>query len=93
MGDRRIRQAVLAERYEFTLHALEEMDDDDLTETDVRQSLLDGQVVAKLTADPRGPRLVVRGELKARVVEVVVRFLPSGVLRVITVYLVRSDEG
>ena len=41
-----IDRAVLADKYEFTRHALDEMDDDELTETDVRQALLHGKVVA-----------------------------------------------
>jgi hypothetical protein len=63
------------------------MDDDGLTEADVLHVLRTGKVVAELTNDPRGPRLVLRGAPKRSTegVEVVCRFLPSGVLRVITV--------
>lgn len=74
--------------YEFTVHALEEMDEDDLDEADVRQALLHGDIRAELTDDPRGIRFVVRGttQNKDRELEVVCRFLPSGLLRIITVY-------
>ncbi|MBI3182034.1 MAG: YgiT-type zinc finger protein [Myxococcales bacterium] len=48
---RRIRQAVIGRLYEFTRHALEEMDDDGLSETDVRFALLRGEVVASLGDD------------------------------------------
>jgi hypothetical protein len=40
MGLRRIRGAVRQGKYEFTLHALEEMDEDDLDESEVRRVLL-----------------------------------------------------
>jgi hypothetical protein len=88
VGTRRIRGAVRKGRYEFTLHALEEMDEDDLSESDVRSLLERGRVVARLVRDPRGARLVVRGtpERSEGPVEVVCRFLPSGRLRIITVY-------
>ncbi len=87
MGIRRIRAAVRKGRYEFTLHALEEMDEDDMGEADVRSALLDGRVIATLGADPRGIRLVVRGTARKRdaSIEVVCRFLPSGMMRIITV--------
>jgi len=88
MGLKSIRQKIREGRYEFTVHALEEMDEDDLDETDVRQAVLHGSISAELTDDPRGTRFVVRGTTsdKDREVEVVCRFLPSGLLRIITVY-------
>ncbi len=86
MSIRRIRRAVREDRYEFTIHALEEMDEDDLTDADVRDTLLQGKVVGKLSDDPRGIRFLVRGTTKGAVeVEVVCRFMPSGLLRIIAV--------
>lgn len=88
MGIKRIRRAIREGRYEFTVHALEEMDEDDLTEADVRHTVLHGDISAELTDDPRGTRFVVRGTTsdKDREMEMVCRFLPSGLLRIITVY-------
>ena len=43
------------------MHALDEMDEDLLTEGDVRRALLNCQLRAKLVDDPRGVRFVVRG--------------------------------
>ena len=92
MSIRRIRRAVREDHYEFTIHALEEMDEDDLTDTDVRQTLLQGRVVARLSDDPRGIRFVVRGTPKDGVaeIEVVCRFLPSSLLRIITAYVLEE---
>jgi len=53
MSIRRIRRAIREGRYEFTLHALEEMDEDDITEADVAQVVIAGSLVATLTDDPR----------------------------------------
>ena len=88
MGIKRIRRAIREERYEFTIHALEEMDDDDLDETDVRYAVLHGEISSELTDDPRGIRFVVLGNTQdeSRSLEVVCRFLPSGLLRIITAY-------
>jgi len=87
MSMTRIRQAVHQMQYEFTAHAIEEMDDDGLTEADVRRVLLSGSIGATLADDPRGLRFVVRSEVHDSEVEVVCRFLPSGILRIITVYV------
>ena len=92
MGIKRIRRAIREERFEFTIHALEEMDEDDLDETDVRFGILHGEISSELTDDPRGIRFVVLGntEDQTRSPEVVCRFLPSGLLRVITVYQIEE---
>jgi hypothetical protein len=65
------------------------MDEDSLTEEDIRWVILQGEVVAELTDDPRGNRFVVRGKPRHNDddIEVVCRFLPSGLLRIITVYV------
>ena len=92
MPIRRIRRAVREGRFEFTLHALDEMDEDDLTDADVRETILRGRVAQTLRGDPRGLRFVVRGRAPARhdEVEVVCRFLPSRKMRIITVYRVED---
>ena len=88
MAIKRIRRAIREGRYEFTVHALEEMDEDDLNESDVRYGILHGEISSELTDDPRGIRFVVLGNTQDqnRSLEVVCRFLPSGLLRIITVY-------
>lgn len=88
MGLRRIRRAIREDRYEFTVHALEEMDEDDLDEAAVREAFLSGRLTAELTDDPRGTRFIVRGSAQNQrcEIEIVCRFLPSGLLRIITVY-------
>ncbi|MCI0351313.1 MAG: DUF4258 domain-containing protein [Acidobacteriales bacterium] len=92
MGIRRIRRAVREDRYQFSVHALEEMDDDNLAEEDIRRVILHGVVAAELVDDPRGVRFVVRGKPVGDDcdVEVVCRFLPSGLLRIITVYMLED---
>lgn len=88
MGTRRIRRAVRDGLYEFTLHAIEEMDEDGLAEADVVAVLLKGKLGGRSTKDRRGVRFVVRGRISGidRAADVVCRFLPSGVLRIIAAY-------
>ena len=62
MGLKRIRRAIRDGRYEFTVHALEEMDEDGLDESDIRYGILHGGICAELTEDPRGIRFVVLGK-------------------------------
>jgi hypothetical protein len=92
MSMRRIRSAVREGRYSYSVHALEEMDDDHLLESDVHEVIMRGKIVSKLTGDLRGIRFVVRGTTgEERIeVEIVCRFLPSGILRIITVYAVED---
>lgn len=68
------------------------MDDDNLSLADVRTVLLHGALHATQDDDPRGTRYIVRGGVNDEDVEVVCRFLSSGILWIITVYLV-SDAG
>jgi hypothetical protein len=88
MGLKRIKRAVKEDHYQFSAHALEQADEDSLTEEDVRHAILNGVLSATLTDDPRGERFIVCGISHAGDcrIEVVCRFLPSGLLRIITVW-------
>jgi hypothetical protein len=92
MSVRRIRLAAREGRYAYSVHALEEMDDDDLLDSDVLEVLMRGKVVATLTGDQRGPRFVVSGLAadNQTQVEVICRFLPTAILRIITVYAINE---
>lgn len=86
-GIREIRERIRTKNYEFTGHAEEEREEDDLAVADLRGAVLTGRVVQILTNDPRGNRYVVRGKARdEREIEVVCRFLVSGKLRILTVY-------
>jgi hypothetical protein len=92
VGIRRIRRALREGRYEYSVHALEEMDDDHLADSDVYKAMMHGKVVNTLTGDSRGTRFVVRG-MPAREgpeIEIVCRFIPSAILRIITVYAIEE---
>lgn len=86
---RRIRRAIRQKRYQMTDHALEEADADNLTLDDILKVLLNGDLDATYTEDPRGPRYVIRGDVYEDPVDVVCRFRSDGrLLIIITVYVV-----
>jgi hypothetical protein len=87
----RMRQAIREQRYRISSHANEEMSEDDLLAEDIESIILTGQITRKFTRDPRGTRYEVTGDtMNGRHACVVCRFLPSGVLRIITAYV---EEG
>ena len=86
---RRIRRAVRTKQYQITDHALEKADADDLTLDDILYILLNGELDSIYTADPRGSRYVLRGNVSDNLVDVVCRFRSNGTLLIIiTVYVV-----
>lgn len=84
------RRRIVAGRYELTQHAKDEAADDQLDVEDIEHVVLTGRIAKTLTKDERGIRYVLAGVSKSKKdVEVVCRILPSGKMRVITVYLKR----
>ncbi len=83
----RIQRAMREQRYRISSHANEEMSEDNLVAKDVENVILRGRVIRKFTRDPRGTRYEIAGHtLGGRRARVVCRFLPSGVLLIITAY-------
>jgi len=83
----RIQRAIRDQRYRISSNANEEMSEDNLVAEDVENVILRGRIMRKFTRDPRGTRYEVAGEARdGRGARAVCRFLPSGVLLVITVY-------
>jgi len=83
----RMHQAIREQRYRISSHANEEMSADDLVAEDIESIILTGQIARKFTHDPRGTRYEVVGDtMDRRSACVVCRFLPSGVLLIITAY-------
>ncbi len=87
---RRIRDCIRSLTYVVSLHAAEELDDDDLTILDLETIILTGQItVRQRDRKTREVKLVVRGHtIEGRAAETIVKFNRIGILFVITVYLV-----
>jgi acyl-CoA reductase-like NAD-dependent aldehyde dehydrogenase len=87
----RLRQAIRQQRYRISSHANEEMSEDNLEANDVERIILTGNIARRFSRDPRGTRYEVIGEsTDGRSAAVVCRFLPSGVLLIITAYEVEA---
>jgi hypothetical protein len=82
-----LRAAIRSNNYEYSQHALEEMDEDELSDADVREVILRGGIRAELTDDPRGVRYLVKGKSGSIDVEIIVRFAAEEQVRIITVYV------
>jgi len=85
---KRMRESVRTGAYVMTLHAEEEMDDDDLTVFDIESAILTGRIVERQRGRSSVERkYLVRGETLAGDAAVIVaRFGPTGSLVIITVY-------
>ncbi len=83
----RLRAAIRTNNYEYSQHALEEMDEDDLSDADVREAILHGGVRAELTDDPRSIRYLVKGQAGSIDIEIIARFTAEDSIRIITVYV------
>jgi hypothetical protein len=83
----RMQRAVREQRYRISSHANEEMSEDNLVSEDVENAILRGRITRKFTRDPRGTRYELMGDTTdGRQARIVCRFLPSGMLLVITAY-------
>lgn len=87
----KIREAIRSGNYDMTLHALEEMADDNLRIVDIESAVLNGKIVNRQVDDPRGAKYVVQGicSTQSTLVGVVGRFKETGVFLIITVYAIK----
>jgi hypothetical protein len=85
----RVRDLVRALNYAVSIHAAEELEDDDLTILDLENIVLAGQVVERQRdRQTRENKILIRGRtLGGSEAETVVKLGPAGTLFVVTVYL------
>ena len=83
----RIRSAVLRIDYVVTLHAKQELQEDELTLLELEKILLDGTIVERQTDLKTGEaKYRVRGSIPGEEVEAIVKFGPDDCPVIITVY-------
>jgi hypothetical protein len=77
----------------MSVHAMEEMAEDDLDIVDVEQALLTGQLIRTEKDDPRGTKYVVEGFAidGETAIGVVGRFLGSERYLIITIYEIAKE--
>ena len=86
---KRMREKVRKRQYVMTLHAEEEMNDDDLTIYDVERGILTGQIIERQRDLDTGEwKYLINGQtLAGGEVVVVAKLSVTGKLVIITVYL------
>ena len=86
---RRMREEIRTRQYVMTLHADEEMNDDDLTIFDVERGILTGGIMERQKDYDTGEwKYVVQGQTVAgNEISVVAKLSPTNRLVIITVYL------
>lgn len=83
----KIRHKIIDRDYYLSVHAEEEMMNDNLERSDVEHAILKGVIEKKLTEDIRGTRYRIEGPAaNGRIIHVVCRFKEQGNLLVITAY-------
>ena len=83
----RIREKIRLKEYDMTIHAMEEMAEDDLDILDIEEAVLNGRVVRTNRHDSRGFRYTVEGLTSdEKLVGVVGRFIGTSRFLIITVY-------
>ncbi|NOX63054.1 MAG: DUF4258 domain-containing protein [Chloroflexi bacterium] len=90
-----MRHLVRTRQYVMTLHAEEEMNDDDLTIFDVEHCILNGEIVERQRDRKTGERkyLIQGRTLSNEGVIVVVKLSITGKLVIITVYRIHGGNG
>ena len=85
----RIRVLVRSLNYVVSIHAAEELEDDNLTILDLENIILTGRIVERQKdRETREPKIVIQGRtLDGREAEAIVKVSLTGILYFITVYL------
>ena len=91
----RIREAIRSAEYDTTVHAVEEMAEDQLELFDVETAILNGKLIKTEKDDPRGTRYTVHGTGADGVTPVGAagRFTGTGRYLIITVHAVTEPEA
>lgn len=89
----KLRDLVREERYQVSVHANEEMSNDELAAIDVENVVLTGKITKRFTKEARGTRYEVTGQaLDGRPVAVICRIIGNNWLRIVTVFALENDE-
>ena len=90
---RRMREKIRTRQYVMTLHAEEEMGEDDLTIYDVERGILTGQIQERQQDRVTSEwKYRIRGEIiSGSEVEIIAKLSPTGKLVIITVYLPEGE--
>ena len=88
----RIRRKILFRDYDLTIHAIEEMAEDDLDIFDIEHAVLHGEITRRDKRDPRGIKYTIQGLSSdgEKLVGIVGRFHGTAHFLIITVYDIKK---
>ena len=91
---RGMRTKIRQRQYVMTAHADEEVYDDGLTIYDVERGILTGEIIERQIDEFTGEdRYCIKGETVGSLqIEVIAKIGPTGILAIITLYLVQKSE-
>lgn len=88
-----IQALVRAGKLETTLHAEEERGEEDITFSQIKECIQNGEILEPYPDDPRGPSCLILGYSKSKkAIHVVCGVLPQMVVRIITVYIPKPPK-
>lgn len=83
-----IQERIRVDRYEFSIHAENEREDEHILVAELEQSVLSGKLLEDYPEDPRGHSCLIMGFASSgRAIHSVWGLLPDDRVRVITVYI------
>ncbi|MGH7966712.1 MAG: DUF4258 domain-containing protein [Candidatus Binatia bacterium] len=90
----RIREAIRNATYDMTVHAIEEMAEDEFDFIDIETAILNGRLMKSEKDDPRGTRYTIHGIGIGATIPVgtVGRFTETGRYLIIRAYAVMESE-
>ena len=84
----KIRELIFNGKYEITLHADEEAQEDNVNISDIKKAIETGEIIKKFTQDVRGTRYKINGLTNdGGSLNVIVRFNSIGEVRILTVFV------
>jgi hypothetical protein len=88
-----IRESIRSNQYEMSYHTERERGVEKITNAEIEEVLLKGEIIEDYPDDLRGPSCLVLGWIRRKVpLHIVCGLSPSGWLRIITLYIPLEDK-
>ena len=92
MNIKPLQDCITHNRYEISLHAQEERNEEEITLQEIEKAILNGEIIEDYPQDLRGPSCLVLGYAQERPIHIVCAILPNHWMRIITVYIPRGPK-
>lgn len=92
MNIEKIREYIIQEGYEISVHAEKERYAEDISLTDIETAILHGEILENYPDDPRGESCLILGYAYGQAIHIVCGYTSVQALRIITVYLPKPPK-